>query len=95
MTEQDERIRGADAEQLLKNKLLVEALETIETNVVDRMATPDLQPAEILRMQAILTGKRAFERYLRGIVTTGRMAAQMAQEEEKKRTLMDRFKRSA
>jgi hypothetical protein len=99
MTEHEERIRGADAEQLLANPLLKEALATIEANVVNRMATPDLQPAEILRMQGILTGKRAFERYLKEVVTTGKMAGimveQKAQEEEKKRTLMDRFRRSA
>jgi len=88
MDELDERIRGADAEQLLKNKLLIEALATIESNVVNRLAMPDIKPDDIIRMQAILAGKRAFERYLAQIITTGKMAAL----QEQKRSMFDRLR---
>ncbi len=92
MTEQEERIRGADAEHLLANAMMREALETIEARLIDKLASADTKPDEALRLQAILVGKRRFEYYLKQIIQTGKMAEIV---EEQKRSLADRILRRA
>ncbi len=92
MDSHEERIRGADAKQLLDHPLLKEALETIESRLVDQLARVDIKPEDIARMQSLLAAKRAFQKYLTQVVTTGTMASLQEQE---KRSLADRMLRRA
>ena len=92
MTEHEEMIRAADAKHLLANEMLREALEVIEANVVNKLAEADLAPDRILKLQAILAGKRAFQKYLHMVIQTGKLAEEA---EKQKRSIADRILRRA
>ena len=91
MDPQEEQQRGVEAAQLLRNPLLIEAMAAIEARIVDRLAAVDIKPEEVLRVQALLAAKRAFERYLTQVTVTGKMSDIAEQE---RRSILERVKRT-
>lgn len=93
MNASDEQRRGIEAQQLLGNTLLTEAMATIEARIVDQLASADTPPDKVARLQALLVAKRTFHRYLAQVVQTGTMAA-LEENEKRKRSMFDMIRRA-
>ena len=82
--------RGAQAERILKNPLVRDALELIESKVIEKWKTSPLaddKTQTMLRMQ--MHAIQLFRTYFEDAVQTGQLAAT---ELDKDRTLKDRFR---
>ena len=84
---EDER-RAEEARQLLRNPLLNEALATISARLVEQLSMVDVAPDRVLRLQAVLAAHHTFERYLKTLISTGKMASL---EEARARSLRERI----
>lgn len=93
MDEQQERIRGADAARILDEPLLKEAFATIEQNIVNKLATTSTPDPERVQLSYLLAAGRAYQRYLKQTMETGKMAEVAF--EQKQRGVLDIFRRSA
>ncbi len=81
MTPEEEKIRGEEAKQVLANPVMREALREIEMQLIEQLATFDIQPERAVRVQMLLAAKRSFERMLKTYIQTG----QFVIEEERRR----------
>lgn len=75
MTEIATALRGREAQQLLDNEMLKEALDTLKSAVIEQWKDCPIRDKEgqvLLLQLAKLTDK--FESILRGIVETGKLA---------------------
>lgn len=75
MNDQSLSLRGREAQALLDNPLLKEALDTLRKATVDQWAASDMRDSQgqLLLLQLMKTQDR-FEGLLRGIVDTGKLA---------------------
>jgi hypothetical protein len=75
MTDQNLSLRGREAQTLLDNPILLEALETMRKATIEQWKATDLRDKEgqlLLLQMAKVTDR--FEGILRGIVDTGKLA---------------------
>lgn len=67
--------RGADAQALLENALLIEALDAYETEIVNQWKTSPLRDADGReKLRLMLDASTKFRAYLQTTVNTGKLA---------------------
>jgi hypothetical protein len=81
--------RGAEAEQLLRHPLLVEAFRKIEERLVSELAQPDCATDRVLWLKHRLTAARQVHTYIKQVAVTGNLDAL---EEQRKRSLRDKVR---
>lgn len=75
MNDQTLSLRGREAQALLDNPILSEALATLRQATIEQWSSSDMrdQQGQLLLLQLIKTQDR-FENLLRGIIDTGKLA---------------------
>lgn len=86
---QQEIVRGNDAERLLREPLLREALDAIEDGILTQLAMRDLPPEQVIHLRYLFVAKREFERRLTQFMKTGEMSSLA---EQQKRSFADKFR---
>lgn len=76
-----ERLRGAEARQLLENKFLREAFDAAEKSILDQMDEVSLRDVD-MHTRLILARKTvaSVRRYIERVIETGQMAELQLQE---------------
>ena len=81
----EETDRGAKSAALLRNELLVEAFETLETEYTDAWKSSAPQSADVReRIYMLTTALQALRQHLISVVETGRLAERQLTELNKK-----------
>ena len=91
MDPQQEERRGEDAKRVLNEDIYKEAWQVERERIVIALETETLTDAQVLDLRKDLLSLRRQRRRLEHYMTTGTMAAM---EIERKRKLLDRFKRA-
>jgi len=78
---ESERLRGAEAKQLLENKFLKEAFDAAEKSILDQMDEVNIRDVD-MHTRLILARKTvaSVRRYIERVIETGQMAELQLQE---------------
>jgi hypothetical protein len=87
---EEERIRGADAKQVLDNRIYKEAFSALEARWINELAQQEIEPKRAEYVRTLLVAGRRHKQYLEQVMVSGTMAAM---EIERKRTLAERMLR--
>ena len=88
MSPEEERIRGADARQVLENRIYKEAHTALEARWINELAQQDIDPKRAEYLRTLLVAGRKIKQYMEQVMVSGTMAAM---EIERKRTLAERM----
>jgi hypothetical protein len=75
--------RAASAQRILDDELFREAFNTVEANIVAKLAQPNSAPEQVQELHQSLVSLHRIRRYLQQVIVTGTMEAM---EEQRKAT---------
>ncbi len=89
----DEVVRGGQAQEVLESQVFKDASAAVRSGIVAQMGKVPIKDTE-MHTKLILTLQLwdSLEKYLQGIVATGKMAQYQIQQEEKHRNFMNLFR---
>lgn len=90
MSPEEEITRGHQAKAFLQNPMFREAYETIESRLVDMLASADISDERGTHLRHLLTAHRKIKGYLEQVIVGGKLAAEQI---ERERTLKERLLR--
>ena len=92
---QEDRIRGAEFQQLLDSPQFKEMWQVPKDRIVSRLEQSGISEDERRTLNYLLQAFRLAKSYAERAAETGRLESMAEVEEQKKRTIADRFLRRA